>query len=35
MIKNQDIEEAFILITLFSKWMGVFQSLLDCFSMGE
>ena len=32
--KNQKIKGTFICGPLFSKWMGVFQSWLDCFSIG-
>ena len=35
MMQNQEIKGTFILGPLFSKWMGVFQSLLDCFSIEE
>ena len=31
MIRNQKMKGTFILGPLFSKWMGVFQYLLDCF----
>ena len=37
MIRNQKIKgtfKTFILGPLFFKWMGVFQSLLDCFPVG-
>ena len=34
MIRNQKIKETFICGTLFFKWMGVFQSWLDSFSIG-
>ena len=32
MIRNQKIKGTFICWLLFLKWMGVFQSWLDCFS---
>ena len=31
MIRNEQIKGTFILGSLFSKWMGTFQYLLDCF----
>ena len=34
MIRNQKIKGTFICGTLFFKWMGVFQSWLDSFSIG-
>ena len=34
MIRNQKIKGTFICGPLLSKWMGVFQSWLDCFSIG-
>ena len=34
MIRNQEIKGTFVLEPIFSKWMGIFQSLLDCFSIG-
>ena len=34
MIRNQKIKETFICGTLFFKWMGLFQSWLDSFSIG-
>ena len=34
MIRNQNIKGTFICEPLFFKWMGVFQSWLDCFSIG-
>ena len=34
MIRSQKIKGTFICGTLLSKWMGVFQSWLDCFSIG-
>ena len=32
MVKNKEIKRSFILQPLFYKWVGLFQSLLDCFS---
>ena len=34
MIRSQKIKGTFIFGPLFFKWMGVFQSPLDCFSIG-
>ena len=34
MIRNQKIKGTFMFGPLLSKWMGVFQSWLDCFSIG-
>ena len=34
MIRSQKIKGTFIFGPLFFKWMGVFQSSLDCFSIG-
>ena len=34
MIRNQKIKGTFICGPLLSKWMGVFHSWLDCFSIG-
>ena len=34
MIRNQKIKGTFICGPLLFKWMGVFQSWLDCFSIG-
>ena len=34
MIRNQQIKLDFICEPFFCKWMGVFQSWLDCFSIG-
>ena len=34
MIRNQKIKGTFICGPLFFKWMGIFQSWLDCFSIG-
>ena len=34
MIRNQKMKGAFIYGPLFFKWMGVFQSWLDSFSIG-
>ena len=34
MIRNQNIKGTFICGLLFFKWMGVFQSWLDSFSIG-
>ena len=34
MIRNQKIKGTFICGPLFFKWIGVFQSWLDCFSIG-
>ena len=34
MIRNQKIKGTFICEPLLSKWMGVFQSWLDSFSIG-
>ena len=34
MIRSQKIKGTFICGPLLSKWMGVFQSWLDCFSIG-
>ena len=34
MIRSQKIKETFICGSLLSKWMGVFHSWLDCFSIG-
>ena len=34
MIRNQKVKETFLLGLLFSKWMGLFRSSLDCFSIG-
>ena len=34
MIRNQKIEGTFICGPLLFKWMDVFQSWLDCFSIG-
>ena len=34
MIRNQKIKGTFICGPLFFKWMGVFQSWLDSFSIG-
>ena len=34
MIRNQKIKESFISGLLFFKWMGIFQSWLDCISIG-
>ena len=31
MVRNQEIKETFIRGPLFSKWLGLFQTLLDCF----
>ena len=33
MIRNQKVKETFLLGLLFSKWMGLFRSSLDCFSI--
>ena len=35
MIRNQKIKGTFILGPLFSKWLGVFQYLLDCFQLED
>ena len=35
MMRNQKIKGTFIFGSLLSKWMGVFKSWLDCFSIGE
>ena len=34
LIRNQEIKGTLICGLLFFKWMGVFQSWLDCFSVG-
>ena len=34
MIRNQKIKGIFTCGPLLSKWMGVFQSWLDCFLIG-